>query len=255
VGFHGDRAMPHRGLPHVAGATTAGTGAEVTRNAVLTDHDANLKKSIRSDTVMPTVSITDPGLTLSCPPGVTASAGMDALVQAIESFCSVHARPTTQALSLGAVRLVAEHLPAAWRDGQDRSARAAVSEGSYMAGLALGSARLGAVHGLAHPLGLLHEMPHGVVCAVLMPHVLRLNRDACPTAYDELTRAMGADPVERLRGLLDELELPRVLGQRPGDEWAERVLGYALASGSSLANPVQVDEAYVRQVLERVWSG
>jgi len=241
-----------RGLPHIAIATTAGSGAEVTRNAVLTDPAARLKGSVRGDGLMPTVSFTDPELTLSCPPEVTAGSGMDALVQAIESFFSVHAVPTTEALSLGAVRLIVEHLPAAFEDGRNRRARAAMSQGSYMAGLALANARLGAVHGLAHPLGLCYGLPHGAICAALMPPVLRLNRAAAPDRYETLRPLMGGDPVERLLGMLDRLGLQRTLGAYPDAAWERDILAYAVAAGSSKANPAPVDSNYVRAVLSEI---
>jgi len=250
--FHAGRVPQGPGLPHIAVATTSGTGAEVTRNAVLTDPAAPSKKSIRGEGLMPTVSITDPELTLSCPPEVTAAAGMDALVQAIESFLSVHAVPETEALSLAAVRLAVRHLPCAFSDGQDMEARAGMAHASYMAGLALGSARLGAVHGMAHPLGLCMGLPHGVVCAILMPPVLESNLHGCPGKYEALRRAMGGDPLQILRGMLDELDLPHTLGPRPDAEWERRIVDYALRSGSSAANPVPVDEDYVRRILAAV---
>jgi len=250
--FHAGRGITRPALPHVAVATTSGTGAEVTRNGVITDPEGDLKKSIRGDGVMPTVSITDPELTVSCPPEVTAGSGMDALVQAIESFFSVHAVPITRALSLAAVRYIASNLPLAFENGEDREARAAMAQGSYMAGLALGSARLGAVHGLAHPVGLYSGLPHGVVCAALMPPVLERNLLAAPELYEELREAMGGEPLQMLRNLLDELDLPHTLGPYPEPEWEQKVLDYALKSGSSRANPVRVDEEFVRAVLRDV---
>ncbi len=250
--FHAGGEITRPGLPHIAVATTSGTGAEVTRNGVITDPDSGLKKSIRGDGVMPTVSITDAELTLSCPPEVTAASGMDALVQAIESFFSVHTVRTTRALSLAAVRSVAPKLPVAFEDGRDHEARAALAEGSYMAGLALGSARLGAVHGLAHPVGLCTGLPHGVVCAALLPPVLERNLQVAPERYEELREAMGGDPLQMLRNLLDELDLPHTLGRYPAPEWERRILDYALNSGSSRANPVAVDGGFGRGVLRAV---
>jgi alcohol dehydrogenase class IV len=241
-----------RGLPHIAIATTAGSGAEVTRNAVISDPTARLKGSIRGDGLMPTASFTDPELTLSCPPAVTAASGMDALVQAIESFFSVHAVPTTEALSLGAVRLIANHLAVAFEDGRNLKARAAMSEGSYMAGLALANARLGAVHGMAHPLGLCYGLPHGVICAALMPPVLRLNRPAAPGKYETLRSLVGGDPVEHLLRMLDRLGLPRALGAYPDAAWERDIIAYSVAAGSSKANPAPVDGDYVRAVLTEV---
>ena len=246
------RAIERAGLPHVAIATTSGTGSEVTRNSVLTDPETHLKQSLRGDGLMPAVSITDPELTLSCPPDVTAASGADALVQAIESFFSVNAQPVTEALSLRAAALIARHLPVAFEHGRNLEAREAMAQGSYMAGLALGSARLGAVHGLAHPVGLCYGLAHGVVCAVLMPAVLARNLAAAPAKYDELRAAMGAEPVQALGGLLDELDLPRRLGPYPDADWERRIVEYAVSSGSSKANPAAVDEDYVLGVLREV---
>jgi len=250
--FHAGRRVERSGLPHIAVATTSGTGAEVTPNGVITDPAAHLKKSIRGDGVMPTLSITDPDLTVSCPPEVTAAAGMDALVQAIESFLSVHAVPVTEALSLRAAALAASNLKRAFEDGQDVEARQAMSYASYMAGLAMASARLGAVHGLAHPLGLCYGLPHGVVCGALVPPVLERNAPAVPRKFGALRDAMGGDPVRVLRELLDALDLPRRLGPHPDADWERRIMEYALSSGSSRANPVPVDEEYVRQILSQV---
>ncbi len=250
--FHAGRAIERPGLPHVAIATTSGTGSEVTRNSVLTNPETRLKQSLRGDGLMPSVSITDPELTLSCPPDVTAASGMDALVQAVESYFSVNASAVTEALSLRAAGLIARHLPAAFEHGRDLAARDAMAQGSYMAGLALGSARLGAVHGLAHPVGLCYGLAHGVVCAVLMPAVLERNLPAAPAKYDELRRVMGGEPVQVLGGLLDELDLPHTLGPYPDAAWERRIVEYALGSGSSKANPAAVDEEFVLGVLREV---
>jgi alcohol dehydrogenase class IV len=199
---------------------------------------------------MPALAVVDPELTLSCPPAVTASAGMDALAQAIESFLSVHAVPTTEALSLRAAGMVAGDLPTVYRDGRNAAARATVAEGSFMAGLALGSARLGAVHGLAHPLGLIYELAHGVVCAVLLPHVLRMNAPAAPAKYELLTDALGKDPIGLAERLLEELDLPRTLGPYPDEAGERAVLDYVRGSGSAAANPVELDDARVLRLLE-----
>ncbi|MCD6415704.1 MAG: iron-containing alcohol dehydrogenase [Planctomycetes bacterium] len=250
--FHAGRRIGRAGLPHVAIATTAGTGAEVTRNAVITDHARNLKKSIRGAGVMPTVSITDPELTMSCSPEVTASAGMDALVHAVESFFSIHAIRSTEALSLGAAELILSNLPEAFEDGGDRDARAAMAEGGYMAGLALGSARVGAAHGMAHPVGLCYGLPHGVVCAILMPAVLSHNLPGIAGKYEHLRRALEGDPIQIFSNLLDELELPHSFGPPPDERWRQIILDYALSSGSSRANPIPVDQDYVLSVLEDV---
>jgi len=252
--FQRGRRVPDSGLPHMAVPTTAGTGAEATLNSVLVDPERLVKQSVRGPALLPDVCIVDPELTLSCPPAVTAASGMDALCQAIESYLSVHAVPLTEALSLEAARLIARNLPVAHADAGDRAARQAVSEGSFMAGVALANARLGAVHGIAHPLGLLCGLPHGVVCAALLPHVLARNAAAVGARYDRLREAMGGDPVGTVEGLLERLGLPRRLCAVPDAQWERRILDYALSSGSSRANPVPVDEAYVRDILRAVCS-
>jgi len=249
--FLAGRKIVENGAPHIAIATTSGTGAELTRNSVLTDSAHDLKKSIRGDGLMPGVSITDGDLTLSCPKNVTAASGMDALVQGIESLFSRYATTATQSLSLGAIGLTTRALPLAYADGEDRAARAAMAEGSYMAGLALGSARLGAVHAMAHPLGVYYNLPHGVVCTLLMEPVLVLNMEAAPAKYEALTSAMGGDPLAILRELARTMELPMILGDYPTADWEQRIVDYAVTSGSGDANPVVVDEAYVHEVLER----
>jgi len=250
--FHEGRQISRKGLPHIAVATTSGTGSEVTPNSVLTDEGKRVKKSIRGQGVMPDVSISDPELTISCPPQVTAASGMDALAQAIESYLSVYAIPTTEALSLAAVGLIVANLPAAFEDGADLEARTAMTEGSYMAGLALASARLGAVHGLAHPVGLVYNLPHGVVCAVLLPRVLESNIRAAQEKYENLRRVMRGEPVQLIENMLDELDLPHTFGPYPNADDERLIRDYALKSGSSRANPVPVAEDYVRAILHCV---
>jgi alcohol dehydrogenase class IV len=253
--YQQSRDIARPGLPHIAIATTAGTGAEATRNSVLTDPERHIKQSIRGDGLMPNISFTDPDLTLSCPPEVTAAAGMDALVQAIESLFSVHAIATTKALSLVAAQLIARYLPVAYEDGSDRTARHALAEGSYMAGLALGSARLGGVHGMAHPVGLCYGLPHGIVCAVLIGPVLQSHVVSVPAKYMQLRDTLGSDPIRLLSTLRQELGLPSTLGPYPEPDWEERIIDYAVRSGSSKANPTPVDEHYVRSILQLVCQG
>jgi len=249
--LHG-KDVPPVGLPHVAVPTTAGTGSEVTPNSVLIDRGRMLKKSIRGPSLLPTACIVDGDLTLSCPPHVTAASGMDALAQAIESYVSIHAVPTTDALALAAVEIITRNLPVAFERGDDRAARSAMLEGSFMAGLAFSNARLGAVHGLAHPLGLIYGLPHGVVCAILLPAVLRQNASAVAGKYERLTCAMGGDAADEILELLHRLGLPDTFGSRPAPDQQRLLLDYALKAGSSKANPACVDEAYVRRVLSAV---
>lgn len=250
--YHEGRDLPADGLPHIAVPTTAGSGAEATPNSVLIDAGRTLKKSIRGAGLLPDVCVVDAALTVSCPPALTAASGMDALSQAIESYLSVHASAASERMSLRAVALIVPNLPIAYARGNDLAAREGMCEGSYKAGVALAAARLGAVHGIAHPLGLFYELPHGVVCAALLPHVLRRNRDAVVEKYAHLSDAMGADPVEKVEELLSELSLPGMIGPYPDADQERAIMDYAIPTGSSRANPVPVNEDFVRGILRAV---
>src|SRR5262249_34559255 len=142
--------------------------------------------------MLPRLAIVDPELTLTCPASVTAYSGADALVQAIEAYVSVGANLLTDALSLEAARLAAEALEPAVRDGSDRAAGQAMALARLMAGLALNTAGLGLVHGLAHPIGALTGARHGLLCGLLLPPVMEFNQSAAETKYARLSRVLGA---------------------------------------------------------------
>ena len=248
--FFAGEPAPERGVPIVTIPTTAGTGAEVTRNSVLADPDAPAKQSIRGDALMPAVALVDPELTVSMPPSVTARSGMDALTQAIESYWSIHATPLTEPLALGAIELIGGHLERAATDGGDRAAREAMAYGSLTAGVAFANSRLGAVHGLAHPLGVRYAISHGEVCAILLPHVMRLNRQAAPEKYDRIGVALGGDAADAAAGLLSRLDLPVTLkhvGLRPTE--FDVIIAESMPSGSLKANPKTVSEDDLRAIL------
>jgi len=240
-------------LPLIAVATTAGTGAEATPNAVITNPDRRLKRSIRGDSFLPRVAIADPELTLSCPPQLTAHAGMDALVQAIESYLSIHATPLSEALSLQAARLLMGALERAVKNGGDLPAREDCMYGSLMAGIALCNVRLGAVHGLAHPLGVRYGIPHGLTCAVLLPPVLRLNQPHAGQKFDELDRLAGGAIVSAVERLMDRIGVPRsfasyALRREDFLPMAEQ----SMQSGSTKANPKEMTLDDFVQLLEEV---
>ena len=229
---------PKTGLPVLAVPTTAGTGSEVTMNSVLSEPATQTKKSIRGDALLPTTAIVDPELLLSLPPDLTAHCGLDALTQAIESFTSRHATPLTDALAFEAFCLLADGLPRAMLDGTDIDARGRTAYGSLMAGMALANARLGIVHGLAHPLGVRYHIPHGLVCGALLPFAIRFNQDVAREKYDRLAAALGQPLLEFVDAMLDRAGLTGALKRfniRPDDftMLAER----SLPSGSLKANP------------------
>ena len=162
-------------VPYIAIPTTAGTGAEVTRNAVLKSETHRVKVSLRHALMLPRLALVDPELTLGLPPAVTASAGMDALSQVIEPYVSNKPNPMTDALCKEGMARAARSLQRAYEHGDNIDAREDMAVTSLFSGLALANAKLGAVHGFAGPLGGMFPAPHGAVCAVLLPHVTAIN--------------------------------------------------------------------------------
>ncbi|HTX89845.1 MAG TPA: iron-containing alcohol dehydrogenase [Anaerolineales bacterium] len=169
------RALENPSLPYIAIPTTAGTGSEVTRNAVVTVPEKRVKVSLRSPFLLPRLAVVNPELTYSLPPTVTASTGMDALTQLIEPFTSNAANPLSDAICREGIPRAARSLQKACEDGKDVSAREDMSLASLYGGLALTNAKLGAVHGLAGPIGGLTSAPHGALCARLLPLVVEAN--------------------------------------------------------------------------------
>lgn len=162
-------------IPFIAIPTTAGTGAEVTRNAVINAPDQRVKVSLRSPKMLPEIALVDPELTVSMPPNITAFTGLDALTQLIEPFVSKFSNPFTDAISREGIRLVGKSIKQAYKDGKDISARIDMSLSSLFGGMALANAKLGAVHGIAGPFGGMYHAPHGAVCARLLPYVMEQN--------------------------------------------------------------------------------
>jgi alcohol dehydrogenase class IV len=169
------RAIAAQPLPFIAVPTTAGTGSEVTRNAVLGSTEHSVKASLRSPMMLPRVALVDPELTYALPPAVTAQTGLDALTQLIEPYVSVRANPITDAICVEGMRRAAGALRRAYHDGADKAARSDMALASLFGGLALANAGLGVVHGLAAPLGGQWKAPHGALCAALLPHGMAAN--------------------------------------------------------------------------------
>lgn len=164
--------------PFIAIPTTAGTGSEVTRNAVLLSPEHRVKVSMRHPGMLPAVALVDPELTLSMPPETTAGTGLDALVQLMEAFVSAKANPLTDGICREGLKKVARSLYRAYANGDDLAARTDMALGSLFGGLALANAGLGAVHGFAGPIGGMFKAPHGMVCAALLPSVFEANLHA-----------------------------------------------------------------------------
>lgn len=187
------RQIEHDPLPFIAVPTTAGTGSEVTRGAVITDTERHVKFTVKDVRMAPRLALVDPLLTLTVPPPVTAATGMDVLTHAVEAYTCRRATPVTDALALHAIKLVAGYLERAVGDGQDREARSGMMMASLIAGMAFSNADVAAVHCLAEALGGRYDTPHGVANAVFLPVVFRYNLDADPRRHADVAAALGAD--------------------------------------------------------------
>lgn len=250
------RAQPlaRPAAPCIAIPTTAGTGSEVTRNAVLGSPTDRVKVSLRSPHMLPRLALVDPTLTHSLPPDVTAATGLDALTQLIEPYLSVRANPLTDALCADGIRRAARSLRTAVENGRDAAARTDMSLASLYGGLALANAGLGAVHGFAGPIGGMFPAPHGAVCAALLPHALEINLAALRTRapqseslrrFDELARlltgrpqATADDAIRWTRDLVAKLQIPTLAAYSLTSADAPAVVEAAAKASSMKANPL-----------------
>ncbi len=189
--FYGVGLLSGRRTALACVPTTAGTGSEVSPNALLFDEAAVAKKAVISPSLVPDTAIIDPQLMLSLPPALTATTGIDALTHCLEAYANKASHPIVDLYALNGVRLIAAHLPRAVRDGHDLEARSAIALGSLYGGLCLGPVNTAAVHALAYPLGGEFHLAHGLSIALMLPHVVRYNLPAAPARYADLARALG----------------------------------------------------------------
>lgn len=255
-------------VPFIAIPTTAGTGAEVTRNAVLTSPEQQVKVSLRSPFMLPRVALVDPLLTHSLPPDVTASTGLDALTQVIEPYVSTRANPLTDAFCREGIVRAARSLRCAWERGDDAAAREDMAVTSLCGGLALANAGLGAAHGFAAPLGGMVPAPHGAICARLLPGVMAANvRALCDRApespalhrYDEIAQwltgsphAVAADGITWVAALVADLQIPPLSAYGLTTADLPILVERAAVASSMKANPVQLTTEELHQVLHEV---
>lgn len=245
------QAIPPAAIPLIAAPSTAGTGSEATVVAVLTDPARTLKQSIRHPSYMPKRVVLDPNLLMSCPPATIAAAGLDAFVQAFESYTSNKTTPFTRALSELALVHIAESLLPLYQG--NREAAADMLEASYLAGVALSHARLGIVHGLAHPLGVRFHAAHGLVCACCLPACLAFNRDVIRNDLETLRRRYGLDVEAHVAGWMQAMNIRSPFkGQTVTDR--DAVIRETLASGSTAANPKPVTAEAVSALLDQIMS-
>ena len=253
--------------PYIAIPTTAGTGAEVTRNAVLASPEHRVKVSLRSPHMLPRVALVDPELTYSLPPTVTASTGLDALTQLVEPFVSVRANPIVDAFCREGTLRASRSLRQAYEHGNDVKVREDMALASLLGGLALANAGLGAVHGIASVVGGMFPAPHGAVCARLLPHVMEINVRALQerrpesealVRYDEVARiltgsgqAKAADGVTWVHELCAALQIPPLAsyGMTPAD--LSTVVVKSAVASSTKANPIQLTPDEMHEILAK----
>ncbi len=260
------RKLERAAAPYIAVPTTAGTGSEVTRNAVLDVPERNVKVSLRSPLMLPRVALVDPELSFSVPSDVTAATGFDALSQVIEPYVSPFANPLIDSLSAEALVRSARSLRRAYEDGQNAQAREDLAFVSLVGGMALANAKLGAVHGFAGPLGGLYRAPHGAICAALLPHVMRVNwralserapRSPALSRFVDVARlltgradARAEDGIAWIADLTATLRIPRLAAYGLSRADFSRVSDMAKAASSMKGNPIELTSSELQEILE-----
>ena len=260
------KPLTRASLPMIAVPTTAGTGSEVTRNAVLKVVERSVKVSLRGLTLLPRLALVDPELTVSVPRDVTAATGLDALTQVIEPYLSKARGPLTDALCLEGMRRAARSLRPAFADGSDRQAREDLAATSLFGGLSLANAKLGAVHGFAAPLGGRFDAPHGQICARLLPLVTRANLEAARQARDTdiLSRlttiatiltgqatSTPEDGIAWLTELVEDFRIPRLRSLGVESEDIASLVEQARLASSMKGNPFELSPDTLKYVVEQ----
>jgi alcohol dehydrogenase len=265
--YQGFQMLSRPQTPHVCIPTTAGTGSEVTFAAVVKDHERNQKVLLFDYHLAPNVAILDPQMVSGLPPRISAFTGMDAFTHAVEAAHSLQQQPIADALALHAIRLIMTYLPRSVQKGDDLVARGQMQIAATMAGMAFTNAMVGLVHAMAHSVGARFGVPHGVANAILLPHCMRYNIDACPDRYALVAEAMGVrkpgmsdqetseaavKAIEKLTkkiglpGRLREVDVPK--------EGLKDCAELSLSDGSIVYNPKPVYEAEeVLKVYEAAW--
>ena len=252
-------------LPCIAIPTTAGTGAEVTRNSVLASPEHQVKVSLRSPFLLPCLAIVDPKLTSDLPSSVTASTGLDALTQLIEPYVSVRANPITDAFCIEGMQRATRSLRRAYEHGQDLSAREDMALASLFGGLSLANAGLGAVHGFAAPIGGMFPAPHGAVCAALLPHVMevnlramreRLNHSEALRRYDSVAailtgsdKATAVDGIQWISEVCQALQVPGLRDYGVTEADIAVLVEKAAKASSMKANPIVLTDDELAEAL------
>lgn len=256
-------------LPFIAVPTTAGTGSEVTRNAVLGSPENGMKASLRSPLMLAKLALIDPDLTLDLPREITASTGLDALTQVIEPFVSVRANPFTDVFCIEGMKRIAASLTVACEDGRNRPARESMSFASLLGGLSLANAALGVVHGFAAPLGGMLHAPHGALCAAVLPHGIggniRALRKRAPDhvalrKYEEIARVLSGNPRASAENaacwtasLCSQLGIPPLRKYGLRRDQIPDLVEKAQKASSMKGNPIPLTAAELTEIAEQSW--
>jgi alcohol dehydrogenase class IV len=264
-------AIQNPAAPFIAVPTTAGTGSEVTRNAVLGVPERQIKVSLRSPLLLPHLAVVDPELTLGLPPAITARTGLDALTQLIEAYVSIRSNPVTDGFCVRGIPLAARSLRRAFHHGHESEARHDMSLAALLSGLALANASLGVVHGFAAPLGGRFPAPHGAICAAILPYGMEINlralraRDPQSIAlrrYQEVGRmltgwpgATAEDGITWTREICQELEIPPLKTYGMGEQDVPALIAEAAKASSMKGNPLALTPEELGEVLTRAMKG
>lgn len=243
--------LKEKGIPFIAVPTTAGTGAEVTINSVIINKEKRTKQSIRDKSFLARKVILDVELLKGLPPSVIGYAAMDAFVQGYESFISKNATWFSESFALKSIDLVNKNILAAYETGAEENLSSLLL-GSFFSGIALSSSRLGVIHGIAHPLGVLYSLPHGLVCSVCFIPSIKLNREVMGEKYEIISDILGMDLLERVKRLLAELKITSPFkGKRLIEK--EKIIEETLKSGSTAANPKKIVRDDVEFILKELF--
>ncbi|QDT32559.1 iron-containing alcohol dehydrogenase [Thalassoglobus polymorphus] len=251
-------------LQTIAVPTTAGTGSEATKNAVVSVDDPPCKKSLRSEKMVPDVILIDPELTSSNPPEITAASGMDAITQLIESYISNRATSLTQALCLEGLKLAIPNLPRAFEDGMNQEARSAMSYAAFLSGVALANSGLGMAHGVAAALGAQCDISHGLACATLLPIALKTNQTASRKQQTALGKLFAKNPhlsktaaieasITSIEELCAQLGIPRKLRDLGVKENQLKDIANGSRGNSLNGNPRELSTEELYSILKENW--
>lgn len=255
------QTLQHAPVPMIAVPTTAGTGSEATKNAVISVPNPACKKSLRSEQMIPDIVVIDPELALTVPPQVTAAAGMDAITQLIESYISIRSHPLTQALCLEGLKHAIPNIERAYNDGSNIEARTAMAYAAYLSGVALANSGLGMAHGVAAALGAICDVPHGLACATLLPIAMKTNQSTSRKEQAVLGKLFAKNPhlskadaiaasIDHIEKICDALSIPRRLSELGVSESDLPAIVAGSRGNSMNGNPRQLTDSELTQILE-----